>query len=146
MAANGKGEVTFQVGKKQFTWVFSTNAICMLEEHLDLGLVAITEELQSWLPPATMVDGKPVAVEESPEQIKARNGRVRLGLARSVFWAGLQDHHPGHSLKMAGDLIGEMGGLIPAMGVIMQGLGAAFPDAEPEGAAAHPRKASRKKK
>lgn len=144
MVKNAKGEITFQVEDKQFTWAFTTNAICMLEDHLGMGLVAITDELQSWLPPYRMVDGKPRPIEESPEQVKARNSRVRLGFARSVFWAGLQEYHSGYSIKMAGDLMTEMGGLVAGMNVIMQGLGGALPDVEPEDAPS-PRRASRKK-
>lgn len=146
MAGNAKGEIVFQAGAKQYIWVFSVDAICALEDHLDKGLVAITDELQSWLPPTRVVDGKAVPVRETAAQLKARNSRVRMGFARAVFWAGLQDHQPDCSLKMAGDVIKELGGLIPAMDVIVRGLGVAFPDAGEPGKepTARPRKASQK--
>ena len=145
MGGNAKGEVAFEVGGKQYIWHFSVGAICALEDHLDRGLFSITEELQSWLPPTRQVDGKAVPVDESPEQASARQARIRLGFARSVFWAGLQDHQPEHSIKMAGDLMGEMGGLIPALAVIVKGMSAAMPDAPAEEQPARPRRASRSK-
>lgn len=144
MAENPKGEIKFEVGKKQFTWCFSVGAICALEDHLDRGLIDITTELQSWMPPSVIKDGKPVPAPESPEDSRARNARIRLGFARAVFWAGLQDHHPDTSLKAAGDLIGEMGGLIPALGIIVRGMGSAMPNAAAEDAPAVPRMANRR--
>ena len=104
MATNPTGVVMIPLGKgKQLRWVFSVDAICALEDHLDRGVIEITAEIMSWLPPSRMVDGKPVALPETPEQTATRNGRVRMGFCRAVFWAGLQEYHPDHTIAMAGE-------------------------------------------
>lgn len=77
-----KGEVSFEVGELTYRLVFNINTLCTLEDHLDASVAEIAQKL---------------------------SGEVRLGFLRSVIWAGLQEHHPGLTLKQAGDIIGGIG-------------------------------------
>lgn len=79
MANAARGEVTFKVGAARYTLKFSTNAICELEEHLDLGLNSIVANME------------------------------RLTTVRALLWAGLRAHHPEMTISGAGELIDKCG-------------------------------------
>jgi hypothetical protein len=83
--AKAKGEVSVEADGKTYTLVFSINALCELEDKLGASVSDIA---------ALSTNGK------------------RFGTIRTVFWAGLQEHHPDLTLKDAGRIITAMG--IPA--------------------------------
>jgi hypothetical protein len=143
MANAELGEVGFEAAGKKYIWIFSVGAMIALEEHLDRGIIDITEELQSWLPPFEMIDGKAVPKAETPEQIKARNSKMRLGFCRSLFWSGLQDHHSEIDIKAAGEVMKALGGMVPTLGVILKGVGLSKVEEGEAAAVANPRKRPR---
>jgi hypothetical protein len=106
MANAHKGELAFQAGGQDYTLRFSANAICELEQQVDRAEADIVASLQ---------------------------GTPRYSLIRAVLWAGLTGHHPGITLKAAGDIMDALGGLAAAMQIVTRGLVLAFPDA-PQGA------------
>jgi len=94
MANNIRGEVALLHGGKTYTMVLDFNALAEFED----------------------ATGKNAAdVLDSPES-------MNISLARSLFWAGLQRHHPGLTLHEAGDILQEN----------MDKLGAAVGAAAPE--------------
>lgn len=84
MANKHKGEVSFEVAGVNYTMRFSANALCELEDALDMGINAVATQL-----------GNPAS--------------LRLKTVRAVFWAGLRDHHPDMTTVQAGDLVTELG-------------------------------------
>lgn len=106
MANAHKGELAFTAGAKDYTLRFSANAICELEQQVDRAAADI---------------------------VAALGGTPRYSLIRAVLWAGLTEHHPAITLKTAGEIMDELGGLAAAMRVVTKGLVLAFPDA-PQGA------------
>ena len=82
MANPHRGEVTFKVADAEYTLVFSTNAICELEERLDKGLNAIVANME------------------------------RLTTVRAMLWAGLRAKHPDITIAKAGELIDTCGMLV----------------------------------
>ncbi len=102
MANPHKGEVSFEVAGVAYTLSFSTNALCELEAHLDLGINEIT---------ALLGDVR----------------KMRLRNVRAVFWAGLLDHHPGITVMKAGELAGHLK-LPKVIELISNAFALAFPD------------------
>lgn len=82
MANPHRGEVTFKVADAEYTLVFSTNAICELEERLDKGLNAIVANME------------------------------RLTTVRAMLWAGLRAKHPDITITKAGEMIDACGMLV----------------------------------
>lgn len=116
MANPHRGEATFTVEGVAYKAVFSTNAFCIAENALDLGTTEIVARL--------LLKG-------------------RVGDARVVLWAALQEHHPDLTLE-------DVGGLIDALGqeetgaMIGKGVSLAMPalvKAKP-GSPARPRPAA----
>jgi hypothetical protein len=62
---------------------FSANALCELEDLLDMGVNAVAAQLSN--------------VES-----------LRLKTVRAIFWAGLRDRHPKITLQQAGELVTEI--------------------------------------
>jgi len=79
MANPHRGEVVFKVDEAEYTLVFSTNAICELEELLDKGLNLIVANME------------------------------RLTTVRALLWAGLRAKHPNVSLAQVGEIIDRCG-------------------------------------
>ncbi len=104
MANVHKGEVGFDLEGKPYTLRFSANALCELEDALDCGINAVAAQLSK------------------PESL-------RLKTVRAVFWAGLQDRHPQVTLQEAGEMVTALT-LQGALGLIGQGLSAAFPQVD----------------
>lgn len=103
-----RGDVAFEAGGKAYTLRYSANAICELETAFDKGFIAIATDMAAW--------------EKNPRL-------MRLGAIRTLFWAGLQDHHPDIDQKVAGELVLELGGIEKAADLIMEALKLAFPEA-----------------
>lgn len=117
MANPHKGEASFEASGKTYTLHLSADAICQMEDALDMGIVAISQEMATW--------GKDAK-------------RIRLKTIRAVIWAALQDRHPDVDLKAAGELILAAGGVAAVVGALEQAFTLAFPPAETKGA--RPRK------
>lgn len=103
MANAVKGEKSVEIDGVEYTFRFSINAICELEELTGL--------------PVTMVIGD------------LERGYIKS--MRAIVWAGLRDKHPGVTISQAGDLtqalIAEHG--TEGAGVVVgNALVAAFPD------------------
>lgn len=97
------GEVGFEADGKQYVMRYSIDAICRLEEVAGKGIVAISKELLD------------------PDKMK-------MSTVRMVFWAGLVEHHPGITLREAGDLIPKAGGMNGVKTMLTAAFGASFPD------------------
>lgn len=109
MANPVKGEVGFEVDDKTYTLLLDINALCIVEERL--GIKSITEL-------------------EFGEGMSIRT-------IRSIFWAGLQEHHPDLTEKEAGRLMTGLGATVAAAHV-MDAVRLAFPESKgrPQAAAA----------
>lgn len=105
MANKHKGHVAIEACGETFTLSFSINALCELEEKLDLPVAEIAKTL---------------------------GAGVRLTFLRTVFWAGLQDHHPGLDEKKVGAILTDVG-LTNLPPLLTEAFRWAFPDAPGEG-------------
>lgn len=101
MANAHKGEVSFQCDGKNYTLRFSANALCELEDALDLGISAVAQLLSD------------------PE-------KLRFKTVRAVFWAGLLDRQPGMTLQQAGELVTTL-----TLPIVLEKIGEAFTAAFP---------------
>lgn len=110
MANAHRGEVALQAGAATYRLCFTIDALCQLEDRLDLSIVEISERM--------------------------KEGAVRLSMMRALLWAGLQTHHAPIDEKTAGELIGEIGAL-ELMNGVMVAMNRAFGDDDtaPEAAA-----------
>lgn len=72
MANRAKGEITLKVGDAEYTLCYNHDALIQMEDQLDQGVVAITNEMRRWA--------------KEPE-------RIRLKWIRVLVWAGLRKHH-----------------------------------------------------
>ncbi len=79
MANQNRGEVTLAVGDKNYKLAFSVNALCELEDALDMPVAKIGELLND-------------------------SANLRMDTVRKVIWAALRDHHEEIDLKAAGKL------------------------------------------
>lgn len=106
MANKYKGAVAFEAGEDSYTLSFSANALCELEDKLGVGVNEIG------------------ALMGDPE-------KIRMKTMRTIFWAGLLDHHPETDEKTAAVIFSKLMAT-EAIGLIIKAFGLAFPDA-PEG-------------
>lgn len=113
MANPHKGDYAFEAAGAQFTLCYSANAICELEDALDTSIVALSQDLA---------------------QAAVHPEKARMSVIRTVFWAGLREHHPDVDVKAAGDLLMAAGGLMAGMNLISDAMGRAFPAPEMKGA------------
>lgn len=112
MANAHRGEVDVEVPSGTYTMRFSTNAICELEDRVDLGIAEIIARLED-------------------------AARMRMSLLRAVVWAGLRGSRPDITIDQAGEVITEAG-----MTAIVEKVGEAFRLAFPDasgGGEARPR-------
>ena len=123
MANRQKGEVAFTAAGKSCKLRYSTNALCELEDITGRGVTDVMLELASWVPPT---DDKGKLLEETQEQMQARGRKMRLSFVRDVFCAGLRDQLPDITVKEAGDMIQEIGGMMRAMDLINSAFAAGF--------------------
>lgn len=113
MANPHRGEVALKVGDLEYKLSFSINAICELEDALDMPVAQVAERMKD-------------------------AGNLRMSLVRTVVWAALGDHQEGITAKEAGRIVTEAG--IPAvMEAIGKAFSLAFPEVEGKG---NPRKAA----
>ena len=84
MANPNRGGVAVRVGDDEWTFSFSINALCELEDLLDKTMPQIFASLSD---------------EEN----------MRMSDVRALVWAALLDHHEGISLKEAGDVATKVG-------------------------------------
>jgi hypothetical protein len=110
--ATPKGGVSFEADDKRYTMTFSINAMCEIEEELDMGITDIGEIMSA--------------------------GQVRMKHLRAMFRAGLVDNHPDMTTAQAGDLMTELGPQ-RAADIIGEAFTAAFPS-EKAGPANPPKK------
>jgi hypothetical protein len=103
MTANPiKGEVAFEADGQAYILVMDFNALCILEDSLDLGVQEIVARLET---------------------------QVRGGFLRSLVWAGLQEHQPGITEKAAGQIVGAYG-FDKTVALVIEGFAKAFPKRE----------------
>jgi len=75
MANKHRGEASLEIDGKAYTLVFTTNALCDLEELLGKSVGQIMQQMD------------------------------RVSTIRALLWAGLQASEPGLTVKAAGDLM-----------------------------------------
>lgn len=110
-----RGQVALAAGDDTYTLSFSVNALCALEDALDMPVAKI---------------GALVADAD----------KLRLAIMRTVVWAALQDHHDGLCEKDAG-LVISAAGIGPTMEKVGEAFRLAFP-AEATAAAGKPKAAA----
>ena len=111
-----KGDVAFDIDDKKYILRFDHNALIELEDILDKGIVAISNEMQTW--------------QTNPD-------RMRLKWVRALLYVGLKRHHP----KISLDDVSEIMTHSPdkAMSVIGEAMGASFgSSSSPQAAGARP--------
>src|SRR5690606_11174855 len=100
-----------------YTLSFSINAVCELEDALDMPVAGIVAQLNE------------------PE-------KVRMSTVRTIIWAALRDHHNEVDEKAAGAIATEAG--VPTvMAKIGEALALAFPAQEGKGKPRPPKAAKR---
>lgn len=101
-----RGQLAFEVDGQRWTFAFTTNALCAVEEEFDLKDITELEKVLS----------------DSPS----------LRTIRKLFRIGLTDVHPDMTDVEAGQLMEAVGGLEPSLELIMRAVEQAFPeDAKP---------------
>jgi tail tube GTA-gp10-like protein len=96
-----KGEVEFTLDKKVYTLHFSINAMCELEDKLGGSVVEMAN-------------------------IAADPSKISMKTMRTLFWAGLLDHHEAITEVDAGRLIDQIG-LVDAMQMLAKAFTLSFP-------------------
>ena len=104
MANPNRGGVAVRVGDDEWTFSFSINALCELEDLLDKPVARIV---------ATLGD---------PDN-------MRISDVRAMVWAALLDHQDGISLKEAGDVASKVGTMV-CLEEVGKALEIAFPTAK----------------
>lgn len=100
-----KGIVDITVGEKTYKLQYSANGMCELESVAGCSAMKFLKTLQ----------------DNAKEDLSF--GDVRL-----LFWAGLQEHHPQMTVRDAGKLITDMGGIAFAMQKAGEAVGLSMPD------------------
>jgi hypothetical protein len=98
-------EVEFTSGKKVYTLAFSINAMCELETALGGNVVELANAMSD-------------------------PSRVSIRTLRTLFWAGLRDHHELMSELEAGKLMNDIG-MVESGDLIFAAFRLAFPEVEP---------------
>lgn len=104
MANKHRGSVALQAGDRAVTFSFSVNALCELEDALNLPVAKIVASL-----------GKPES--------------VRMSMVRTLVWAALRDHHKEIDIAGAGEIVTDAG-VAEAMAKIGKAFELAFPPAK----------------
>ncbi|MGK7653149.1 GTA-gp10 family protein [Roseovarius sp. B08] len=107
MANAVKGKVDFTSGDEGYSLQFTTNGMCALEEESGETMMAFIQRLE----------------QNAETDMSMKDVRI-------LFWAGLQEHHEGITLKEAGRVMtGVEGGFMGAVALYERALQLAFPDA-----------------
>lgn len=93
------GESILTVNDRDYKLVFSFDALCVMEQITGMGMEEIWRALQA---------------------------KPRLSLLRSIFYAGLKEHNPEVTERIAGELIG-LAGLPAVVAAIEATMKAAWP-------------------
>jgi hypothetical protein len=104
-----KGGVQFDANGARYTLIYSTNALCILEDTMQLSVNSV------------------LALMSDP-------GKARVNDVRTLFWAGLQDHHPDLDQKSVGRIMDAVGGLMGTLDLMLKAVTMAFPQAAKGGA------------
>ena len=120
MANPHKGEVELKAGDKRYILRFSIDAICALEEATGKSFPVLAVEMSD---PA----------------------KFTVSLVRQILFAGLTTEHPDITLREAGEIILEAGGLIEVMGKVGEAFELAFPAKEARGTPRPPNRAPSRK-
>lgn len=106
MANPHRGEVALAAGDRTLTLVYSFDAICRLEERLDMSIAAIG------------------ALLEDP-------AKLRFSRLRPIIWAGLVDRQPEITENDIGEIVDAAG-----LTAVLAAMGQAFQLAFPQGGGA----------
>jgi len=98
-----RGHLGFEVGGKPYTFVFSTNALCAIEDHFN--------------------------IESIDELDKVIGPKPSLRKIRTLFRLGLTDDNSDMTDVEAGKIMDAVGGLEPSAQLVMKALTNAFPEA-----------------
>ena len=104
MANPNRGGVAVRVGDDEWTFSFSMNALCELEDLLDKPMAQIFASLE---------DEK----------------NMRMSDVRALVWAALLDHKEGLTLREAGDVASKVG-ISVCLEKIGKAVAIAFPPAK----------------
>lgn len=119
MANRHQGKSTLEINGTAYTLSYSIDALCRMEDEACKGGQTVTTQ-----------------------DISERAGRGDVRAVRLMFFAALLDHHPDLTLKRAGELILEAGGIAVIAAALRAVLGSTEPDpADIEAVGARPRKA-----
>lgn len=108
MANPHRGEVGVTIAGKPYTLVFTTNALCELEDAINRSAFAAFAEILQATQNATV---------------------LRFTTLRAMLWAALRQNHAGISLKEAGDLMQALG-IREVMEAMVKAMTAAMPQTE----------------
>lgn len=100
-----RGKVDFEVGGKVWSLHYTTNGMCELESAAGCGAMQFLQRL---------------------ETTSAQS--LSFGDVRLLFWAGLQEHHPEVTVRDAGALITDLGGIGQAMDLTGQAVADSLPE------------------
>lgn len=103
MANRELGEISFEAGNKDYFLCYSPNACCEFE---DAAGITIVEMAQTFNDPSDL----------------------KFSMLRHLFWAGLLDCKPDISLKEAGEVMKQAGGIKKVMLIVTSAFNAAFPE------------------
>lgn len=105
MGNKTRGICDIDVGGAALRLHFTANAMCELEDKANKGFLEFMADFQ--------------AASEA--------GKMRLSDVRLMFWAGLIEHQPETTIKDAGRIITDLGGIEPAMEQLRVALELAMP-------------------
>src|SRR5215467_7321720 len=105
MANKLKGEVDLKVGENDYVVCFDHEALIELEDLLDRGIIAISNEMSSW--------------QKEPD-------RIRLKWVRALLFVGLKKHQPRMRIEDVNDILAAASGTPAIMNAIGDALAASF--------------------
>lgn len=108
MGNNTNGIKRFTVNDKVYKLQYSLNGLCDLQEALD-----------------DLYKDKKLDVIEFFTEMES--GKFKFPELRVLFWAGLQEHHEGISIREAGKLAAELGDFTKALELAGEAVRVAFP-------------------
>jgi hypothetical protein len=115
-----RGKVDFDVDGASYSLHFTANGMCELEAAAGCSAMAFLKRLEA-----------------------SAGDDLSFGDVRLLFWAGLQEHHPDMTVRDAGALMTDMGGIATAMELTGRAVADSMPKPNEGGAAAKGKKAKR---